>query len=155
MTYRYDQQNGAEGVLFMLAAHASKAHMLCGIGSCHNAVGMSAEMMIIQNEWLKAAEYLGAGIPMDDYHLGLDSLRETGPGGHFLTDRLTLELLHEKEFFASEIFDLVGGYHESLSMLERAHEKVEAMVADFESPLPGKVQEDLRRYFHDQYRKMT
>jgi hypothetical protein len=39
-------------------------------------------------------------------------------------------------------------------MLERAHEKVERMVAGFESPLPGQVQEDLRRYFHGAYRRM-
>ena len=33
MTYRYDQQNGAEGMLFMLGALSSGAHLLAGIGS--------------------------------------------------------------------------------------------------------------------------
>ena len=55
MTYRYDQQNGAEGILFMLAAAASKANLLAGIGSTHNAIGMSAEMMLIHTAWLEAA----------------------------------------------------------------------------------------------------
>ncbi len=48
LTYRYDQQNGMEGMLFMLSAAASDADILAGIGSCYNAVGMSAEMMIVQ-----------------------------------------------------------------------------------------------------------
>jgi hypothetical protein len=39
MTYRYDPQCGAEGMLFMLAAHASGADMISGFGSCHNAMG--------------------------------------------------------------------------------------------------------------------
>jgi hypothetical protein len=47
MTHRYDPQCGAEGMLFMLAAHASGADIISGFGSCHNAMGMSAEMMVI------------------------------------------------------------------------------------------------------------
>ena len=52
LTHRYDPQSGAEGMLFMLAAHASGAHRIAGFGSCHNAVGMSAEMMVIQQAYL-------------------------------------------------------------------------------------------------------
>ncbi|HOZ49590.1 MAG TPA: trimethylamine methyltransferase family protein [Candidatus Hydrogenedentes bacterium] len=153
MTYRYDQQSGAEGMLFMLAAQASNANLLCGIGSCHNAIGMSGEMMIVQTEWLAAAEFLGRGIPIHDSRLGLDSLRNAGPGGHFLTDDLTLDGMHEGEFFSSALLDLVGG-EDSPSLLDRAHDEVEALVADAESPLPGDVQENLRRYFHDEYDRL-
>ena len=54
LTPRYDPQSGAEGMLFMLAAHASNAHRIAGFGSCHNAVGMSAEMMVIQQAYLRS-----------------------------------------------------------------------------------------------------
>jgi len=154
LTYRYDQQNGAEGMLFMLAAYSSGANLLCGIGSCHNAVGMSAEMMIIQTEWLKAAEFLSKGIVCDDRHIALRSLEQAGPGGHFLADDLTLELMHAGEFFASDVFDLNGGYEPGPPMLERAHEKAEALVADHQCPLPGTVREELERFFDKQYRKL-
>jgi len=139
LTYRYDQQSGAEGMLFMLAAQASRSHVLAGIGSCHNANGMSAEMMVIQEAYLRAAQHLSRGINTDDSHLGLESIEREGPGGHFLTDELTLALLRSGEFFQSDIFDLSGGYGEAVPMLERAHGRVEDLVAGFESPVPGEV----------------
>ena len=149
LTHRYDQQSGAEGMLFMLAAHASGANMLAGFGSCHNAVGMSAEMMIIQDAYLKAARHISRGIVMDDARLGLDSLRRAGPGGNFLDDDLTLGLLHSDEFFRDDVFDFGAGHDESKSLLERAHGRAEQLLAGYTSPVPHDIQEGLRRYFHD------
>ena len=149
LTFRYDQQSGAEGMLFMLSAHASKAHMLCGFGSCHNANGMSAEMMLIQWEYLQAARFLARGINTDDFHLGLANIASAGPGGNFMTDDLTMAHLSGDEFFQSKLFDFSGGYHEGQSLLEKAHQRVEEMVAGFQSPVPGNIQEKLRRHFHN------
>jgi trimethylamine--corrinoid protein Co-methyltransferase len=154
LTHRYDQQNGAEGVLFMAAALASGADVLAGIGSCHNANGMSAEMMIVHEAWLRAARHLLRGIPMDETKLALDRITAAGPGAHFLTDDLTLSLMGGDEFFRDDVFDFGGGYDETPSMLERAHARVEDLTRDCESPLPGNVQEALRRYFHDECRKL-
>lgn len=154
MTYRYDQQNGAEGMLFMLAAYESKADILAGIGSCYNANGMSAEMMVIHVAWLEAAKFLSRGMDTDALDLAVESINRVGPGGHYLADDLTLELLRSDEFFASDLFDHSGHYGPHPSLLERAHQKVEKMVTDFESPVPGQVREDLRRYFHDEYKKL-
>lgn len=144
MTYQYDQQNGAEGMLFMLAAHSSGCDMLSGIGSCHNANGMSAEMMLIQTAWLEAAKFLNKGINTDDLHLGLDNIKNAGPTGNYLMDDLTMEFMRGKEFFASDLFDYSGGCK---PMLERAHDRVDEMVSDFISSVPENVQENLRRYF--------
>ena len=149
LTHRYDQQSGAEGMLFMLAAQASGANILAGFGSCHNAVGMSAEMMVIQEAYLKAARHLSRGIVTDGVRLGVESLRRAGPGGNFLGDDLTMDLLHGDEFFRDEVFDFSGGHGESRSLLERAHGRVEELVAGYASPVPDDIQEGLRRYFHD------
>ena len=155
LTYRYDQQSGAEGILFMKAAYDSKADVLAGFGSCHNANGMSAEMMLVQTAWLEAAEYLERGIDTGDNQLGLKSIKRVGPGGNFLTDDLTIENLRAGKFFFNDLFDFSGGEGKSVSMLERAHEKVDAITEGVESPLPGNVQEDLKRYFHDEYMKIN
>lgn len=155
MTYRYDVQNGAEGMLFMLSAFASGANLLAGIGSCHNANGMSAEMMLVHVAWMEAARFLGRGIDTDSLRLGVDNIAAAGPGGNFLTDDLTLRFLREPEFFRNPLFDYSGGHIEGKSLLERAHEEVLEMVQYYESPVPGQVQEDLRRYFHDRYARMT
>ncbi len=154
MTYRYDQQSGAEGMLFMLAARNSKANILAGFGSCYNAVGMSAEMMVIHDAWYQASKFLENGINTDSMHLGVENLRQAGPGGNFLTDDLTLEYMRGGEFFNHDLFDF-SGHPDGKSLLQRAHEKVEALVADFQSPVPGKIQENLKRYFHDEYKKLV
>jgi len=153
LTYRYDPQSGAEGILFMAAARAAGADLLSGIGSCHNANGMSAEMMLIHEAWLSASEHLLRGIPLDDTRLARDALAAAGPGANFLTDELTLSLMGGGEFFHHELFDCGGGYEDTPSMLERAHEKAAALTAKCESPLPGRVQENLRRYFREAYTK--
>jgi trimethylamine--corrinoid protein Co-methyltransferase len=154
MTYRYDQQNGAEGMLFMLSAYESGAALMAGIGSCYNAVGMSAEMMIIQMGWLEAVTFLDRGVDSEGLDPAVESIKRVGPGGHYLADALTLKTLRSDEFFEQEIFDHTGAYGPYPSLLERAHEKVERMVSDFENPLPGQVREDLGRHFHDLYAKL-
>ena len=151
LTHRYDPQAGAEGMLFMLAANASGAHRIAGFGSCHNAVGMSAEMMVIQQAWLHAARHLTRGIRTDDLRLATASLERVGPGGQFLDDDLTVELMRSDEFFRDDVFDLSGGHGDSRPMLERAHDRVEGLLAGYQSRVPGDIQEGLRRYFHDLY----
>ncbi len=153
MVGRYDQQSGAEGMLFMLTARNSGANILAGIGSCYNAIGMSAEMMVIQHAWFNAAGFLNAGINTDDLHLGMDNIRDVGPAGNFLMDDLTLKYLRGGEFFNDPLFDF-SGEPNGESLLARAHEKVEELTSDFVSPVPHKIQEDLKRYFHDEYAKM-
>jgi trimethylamine:corrinoid methyltransferase-like protein len=145
MTYRYDQQNGAEGMLFMLAAYESGSAILSGIGSCYNANGMSAEMMVIHAAWLDAARFLNRGIDTEGLDEALESITRVRPGGHYLADDLTLKMLRTDEFFGNELFDHSENCGSHQSLLERAHRKVGALVAGFESPVPGKVQQDLRR----------
>jgi trimethylamine--corrinoid protein Co-methyltransferase len=154
MTHRYDQQNGAEGILFMLAALGAGANTINGIGSTYNAIGMSAEMMVIHMAWLEAARFLQRGIRFDERRLGLASIRQTGPGGSYLTDDLTLYCLRQREFFANPLFDHSGGAEMGESLLARAHEQVEQLTVDIKSPLPESVQEGIRRYCAEQYRKL-
>jgi trimethylamine---corrinoid protein Co-methyltransferase len=155
LTHRYDPQAGAEGMLFMLAAHASGAHRIAGFGSCHNAVGMSAEMMVIQQAYLCAARHLARGIRTDDPLLGTASLERVGPGGQFLDDELTAGLMRSDEFFHDDVFDLSGGRGDGKPLLERAHERVEQLVAGYQSRVPGDIQEGLRRHFRDLYGRIS
>ncbi|MFP4444047.1 MAG: trimethylamine methyltransferase family protein [Spirochaetia bacterium] len=151
MSFRYDMQSGAESMLFMLSALASGTDVLSGLGSCYNANGISAEMMVIQSEWLRAAEYLTRGIDTGNLEKRMENIQLQGPGGEFLTDDLTLELLRSSEFFEPGLFDDSGEDKGAASLLERAHDRVETLIRDYESPVPEDIQEELRRYFRDQY----
>jgi len=150
MVHRFDPQSGAEGMLFMLAAVASGADVLAGFGSTHNAVGHSTEMMLIQDAYAEAARHLRRGIPTDAARLAVERAVRVGPGGEYLTDPSTLDHLRRGEFFDHEVFDHTGDSMQSRSMLERAHEMAESLVAGFRSPVPGDVRESLERFFHEE-----
>jgi trimethylamine--corrinoid protein Co-methyltransferase len=155
MTYRYDQQNGAEGMLFMLGALSSGTHLLAGIGSTHNAIGMSAEMMLIHTAWLASAQYLRRGIRTDDLRLGVENIKRAGPGGNFLMDDLTLHFLRSDEFFSNELLDYTGGSKlHTPSLLALAHQRADQIAASARSPHSEAVQERIRRYFAEEYRKL-
>jgi trimethylamine:corrinoid methyltransferase-like protein len=155
MTYRYDQQNGAEGMLFMLGALSSGAHLLSGIGSTFNAIGMSAEMMLIHTVWLAASQYLQRGIRTDDLRLAVENIERAGPGGNFLIDDLTLHFLRSDEFFPHALLDYTGGSEPGApSLLACAHQRAEEIAGDARSPHSEAVQERIRRYFADEYRKL-
>ncbi len=150
MPCRYDVQAGAEGMLFMLAAVSSGADVLAGFGSGYSAMGMSAELMLIQEAWMNSARFLESGIHTDIGRLGLEDIQQAGPGGDFWTAPLTLLNPHGQEFFTDALFDLSPAETEGTCMLERAHETVEQRIAAFESPVPEALQEALRRYFRDE-----
>ncbi len=154
MTYRYDLQTGAEGMLFALLSRLQKADFYHGIGSFYNALGMSGELMIIHTVWQDVVTFLRRGINTDAMHLGLESIKRVGPGGNFLTDDLTLELLRSDEFFSHDLLDYSGEHSGAPSLLERAHARIEEMVAEFESPVPEGVQQDLRAFFRAEYAKL-
>ncbi len=91
---------------------------------------------------------------MDHESLGLENIKAVGPGGNFLTDELSIENLRNEEFLCSGILDYSGELNiNSKSFQENAHDEVEELVNDFESPVPHTVQENLRKYFHDEYRR--
>lgn len=154
LSQRYDMQSGAESMLFMMLAQNSGSDMLSGLGSCYNANGLSSEMIVIQSAWLEVAEYLRRGINFELLEEGIKSIKEQKHGGHFLMDELTLNSLCSGEFFSSDMFDISGGYESAHSMLEKAHIKIEELTANYVSPVPENVQETLRRYFHDLYKKL-
>jgi trimethylamine---corrinoid protein Co-methyltransferase len=147
MVHRFDQQSGAEGMLFMLAAVASGANLLAGFGSTYNAVGHSTEMMLVQSEYFDVARTLARGIRTDVERLGVEAIRQAQPGGQFLTDDLTLAFMRGGEFSESGLFDHSGELRQGPSLLERAHQRVTEIVQDFTSPVPEDVKEDLQRFF--------
>ncbi len=153
LTWRPDVQNGAEGMLYLLASLAAGQNLIGGLGSLHNANGMSAEQIVLQCGLADLGEYVVRGIALDDLQAAVESLRRVGPGGNFLTDPLTLERLRSNEFFHSPYLDLSGGYVDSApSMVEIAHRTVERLIAEYRPTVPEKVCEALQRFFHDRYR---
>ncbi len=152
LTHRYDMQNGAESMLYLLASHAQQQNIIGGFGSFGNANGMSSEQIIMQVGLMDMARYLTGETDMSDESLALQSLISIGPEGNFLTDELTLKNLYNPdEFFTSRYLDLSGEPEQSGSMAEIARQRVLDIEADFTSPVPGNIREALMRHFYGLY----
>ena len=152
LTHLPDMQNGAESFAYILASVCCGQHKIGGLGSLGNANGMSAEQMIMQCGLVDMAEYLARGVDLSDHKLGFDSILNAGPGGNYLTDQLTLDLLRSDEFFDSPYFDLTGGYVKGApGMYQIAHQKVEELVSAYKPTLPEKVRAAIKDFFKDRY----
>lgn len=152
LTHRADVQNGAESMLYLLASLAGGQNIISGLGSLHNANGMSAEQIIMQCGLVDMAEYVAAGLDMSDYKLAIDSIQSIGPGGNFLTDKLTMDLLRSKEFFSSPYLDMTGGYSsDARGMYEIANQKAEELVNNYKPTVPEKVRIAIKNFFRDKY----
>jgi trimethylamine---corrinoid protein Co-methyltransferase len=152
LSYRADVQNGAESMAYLLASVAGGQNIIGGLGSFHNANGMSAEQIIMQCGLVDMAEYCARGMDVSAAKLGFDSLQRVQPGGNFLTDDLTLGQLRGNEFFESPYMDLTGGYSDGApSMHEIAHQTAVDLVANHVPTVPHQVVEAVTRFFADKY----
>jgi trimethylamine--corrinoid protein Co-methyltransferase len=147
MTWRYDPQNGAEGMLYILASVAGGQNLFGGLGSMYNAMGMSAEQILLQCGMIDQAEYLARGVSLTDHELGLASIRKAGPGGHYLEDDLTLEFLRGQQFFESPHFDRTGDQRPAPGAVAMAHERAEQLIRNYRPTVPEPLQDELARYF--------
>ena len=109
--------------------------------------------MIMQCGLIDMAEYLARGVELNDYKYAIDSIANVGPGGSYLVDDLTVNLLHSDEFFNSPYFDFSGGNVKGApGMYEIAHQKAEDIVANYSPKVPDKIQAAIKDFFKDKYR---
>ena len=149
MVGRYDVQCGIEYALTMLPTLACGRGFFNGLGSCYNACGMSAEMIMIQADLIQLLERISAGINTNDEMSGVDSITSVGPGGTFLTDPLTIKMLRSGEFFTDGCFDRLGEQSPNDpkdSMLVRTHEKVEQLLSTHKPAVPEKTVDEIHRW---------
>lgn len=146
---RYDTQNGIEHALHIFPAVVNGGGMFNGLGSCFNACGMSAEMVVIHADLVRLLERVRLGVEVSDKMLAVESIIQAGPGGHFLEDPLTLEMLRSGEFFTSDCFDRLGERSPNRfedSLVARAHVRVEELLSAHTPEVPGHTAEAVHHW---------
>ena len=152
LTHRPDVQNGAESMMLLLASMFTRQNLLYGVGSNYNAVGMSAEEVILHCGFADMGEYIARGPEITDRKLATASIAAVGPGGNYLTEDLTLEMLRSEEFFDSALVDLTGGSEAAGSgMYEMAHQIAEQLVHKYAPTVSAKVRQALEGFFAGKY----
>ncbi len=110
----------------------------------------SFEKMVLDIEALRMFRAMREGIPVDDEHLALDAIRETGPGGMFLAASHTLEHFREWSFL-SPVFRSTAYSSWTKAGSPRAEETATAvwqsMLERYEEPtLDDAVAEELEEF---------
>jgi trimethylamine--corrinoid protein Co-methyltransferase len=143
-----DGQATLEAGLNLFIAAASGANLIHDVGSYLNfGLTGSLELVTICDEIISMIAYLLRGIEVTDQTLALDVISKVGPGGHFITQRHTLEYL-KKEHWMPTLLDrqMRSNWVKSGSkdLVQRAREKTMEILSKHEpAPLPAEVSKDL------------
>lgn len=107
---------------------------------------VAPEQIILDVEAYRAAKAMLQGMTVDDDHLGYEAIRRVGPAGSYLDDEHTLTFMRS-EYYLSNVVNHEG--ERGKTMLDRAHEQVDGILARHQPTVSEKVQEDLDRFLSD------
>jgi len=142
-----DAQSGYESALTNLLC------ALAGANFIHDAAGLmefalttSYEKYVIDNEILGMVMRAVEGIRVDDDTLAFDLIKQVGPGGNFVTAKHTRHFMRSEHYQPSlsdrdsrEEWEAKG----RKTILERATERVEELIASHNWRLPADIREQV------------
>ena len=149
-----DAQAAYESMMSLLMAQVSGINFVlhaAGILDTYNC--MSYEKFIIDDEMCGLVKRIKKGFKVNNDTLGLNAIREAGPGGHFLDKDHTLAHfrgeLYQPNFSNHDDFDgwCAKGSPQSV---EAANKKYQEMLESYVVPkLSADVDKDLRKYIEN------
>jgi trimethylamine--corrinoid protein Co-methyltransferase len=80
-----------------------KAGLVPFIGDNLGAKAFSPSIIVYANEVIEQARLFASGFSLEDAAIGINEIAQTGPGGSYLTSKLTLQLFR-KAYYRSRIF---------------------------------------------------
>ena len=113
------------------------------------ALTVSKEGLVIDDEIVGGLYRVLEGVDVNQMTLALGVIDKVGPGGHFLSQRHTMQFLESEQFIpplgdrqTREKWAEAGGK----GVAERAHERVEQILAEHQvDPLDADVEAELER----------
>ena len=98
--------------------------------------GISLEQLVIDDEWISAFNYCTAGFKVDEETLAEALIHELGIGGSFISEEHTVRHFGDS-YWPSSLFNRhawdAWKTQGSRSLLDRAHDQVEAYTAGYEN----------------------
>jgi trimethylamine--corrinoid protein Co-methyltransferase len=146
-----DAQAAYESMMSLLMAQVSGANFVlhaAGILESYNC--MSYEKFIMDDEVCGMVKRIRKGYQVNTDTLGLDVIKEAGPGGHFLDKDHTLKHFRT-EFYQPWLFDKDNfeGWHAkgSPQSMDTANIRYREILASYETPeLPADVDKALQKF---------
>ena len=144
-----DAQAGMETGVTLICGALAGADIFGHLGICGVDQASSLDMLLMQHELIGFVERIMRGLRFDDETLGVDVVKEVGPGGTFIDQEHTLRHFREELWFPRlldrQFYDTwVGGG--SIPMAERCRQEKERILSEHEpEPLPDDLEREVRR----------
>lgn len=123
--------------------------MIYGPGMLEMGMTFSFGQLVIDDEIAAMVKRVVSGIDFEDTLMGVDLIKEVGIGGHFLSERHTLEYLRSEQVQSSVIDRRVREEWVGLgskSILQSANEKAAELIRTHKpDPLPEEMAKELKR----------
>jgi len=144
----HDWQAGAQNAMSAFASMVVSGDIMTGVGSLNADNIFSLAGLVLDSEIMEMAYQFVRGIDLSDEALGLESIVNVGPGGHFLGEEHTRKHMHD--FSRSKIMNRLDweGWTEAgrPTPEETAKTEVARILAEHEpDPLPDGVEAELDR----------
>jgi trimethylamine--corrinoid protein Co-methyltransferase len=143
-----DAQAGFESGIGNILAALAGVNMVSGAGMMDFESCFSLEKLVMDNELIGMARRLVRGMDVSEDPLATAIMRQVGHGGNFLRTKHTRQWFKREQFIPSPVID--RDYREAWEgkgardIVERAHERVEQLVAAYQpKPLPKEVEQEL------------
>lgn len=133
----FDQQAAMEAGFNLLISGLVGGNMIHDLGYIGAGMTGSLEYLLLCNEGAGAVKFLTRGVEVNTQTLACDLIKKVGPGGHFMSEKHTLDHFREEMFFTDlfnrntyENWQAAGAKDFSLS----ANEKVKEILQWHEVP---------------------
>ena len=137
-----DVQLGAEKAWTYLTRSISQAAIGMGIGAVTNGTAISLEQMVIDADIIASVKQFAQGIDMDHLETAFEEIKAVTPGGDFMMAEATMEILTQgNEYYYPATFNRSGT--SAPSAAEKAHDKVEHILKNWQSPVSQEVRKKL------------
>lgn len=123
--------------------------MIYGPGMLEMGMTFSFGQLVIDDEIAAMVKRVVSGIDFEDTLMGVDLIKEIGIGGHFLSEKHTLEYLRREQVQSTVIDRRVREEWEGMgakSIIQRANEKAAELIRTHKpKPLPQDMARELKR----------
>jgi len=156
-TIGIDAQTGYEIAWTAQLPMMAGINLVNGIGLIGSCNGCSLEKLVIDNEVFGGIKRIMKGIDVSETSLAVDVIEAVGPGGHFLGQKHTRELLTKERWFPkiSNRLGLQEWKKEKLDLWQRARKEAkEILWTHHPDPLDDKAKEKIRNLVKEAEIKM-
>lgn len=147
-TYFPDFQGGSSKALTYITRLMKGSSIGIWLGSLLTGKTVAPEQIVMDADLFNVVSSMLKGMTIDEDRMAMDSIQRVGPGGNFLMDEHTLSYMRdEDEFYTSPIVNHSGDHGKS--MVDRAHDRVEELTVNFQSPVLEHIRNDLVKLLED------